>query len=292
VAAPKVNRRSPQSIPCLPAGQGIAIFVAEDNVYVKLVGVGTRRFTIEAKHPAYAASIETDSTAPDFAHCDQSHDPSYPFAPRDLTLYEDADYALVGHSFAHFWRPESVDFRVGGTVTHGLHLVQLFDKAGGRRTEILVLYPSDGYWRAKPLPPPGIADTAYGSSFLIGPIEEEGRPFVRLSQVTFDPKRVEFSLGFAAGVGTLRVMSASPAGTRLAVTLPELSGPAAFAALRSMFVSPEIADTTEIVLNPGRRTIPILAPIAEEATEVTFARSLPSRHNRSAPDLSFGDFMR
>lgn len=163
----------------------------EDNVYVKLVGAGIRRFTIEARHPAYAASIETDSTAPDFAHCNQSHDPSYPFAPKDLTLDEDADYALVGHSFAHFWRPESVDFRVGGTVTRRLHLVQLFRKAGGRRTEILVLHPADGYWRAKPLPPPGIEDTAYGSSFLFGPIEEEGRPFVRLSHVRSETAGVQ-----------------------------------------------------------------------------------------------------
>jgi hypothetical protein len=59
-----------------------------------------------------------------------------------------------------------------------------------------------------------------------------------------------------------------------------------------MFVSPRIADTAEIVLNPGRRTTPILAPIAEDATGVTFARTLPSRHNKIAPDLSFGDFTR
>jgi hypothetical protein len=115
---------------------------------------------------------------------------------------------------------------------------------------------------------------------------------VILSSVDFDPPRLEFALGFKTGVGKLRVTSASPAGTRLEVTLPRSSGSAPFAALRSMFVLPEMADTAEIVLNPGRRVIPILASIDERATEADFVRATPSRHNTSAPDLSFNDFAR
>jgi hypothetical protein len=45
-------------------------------------------------------------------------------------------------------------------------------------------------------------------------------------------------------------------------------------------------------LNPGRRVIPILASIDERATEADFVRATPSRHNTSAPDLSFNDFAR
>ncbi len=262
----------------------------EDNVYVKLIGAAIGHFTITATHPAYAGSIATDRTAPDFANCNQSHDTAIPFAPKDLTLYEDATYALIGHSFASFWRPESVDFRVGRTVTHGLHLVQLVRKTGGRRIKILVLYPADGYWRIKPLPQRGVTDTAYGSSFLIGPIEEEKRPFVRLSSIVFDPKRLEFRLDFATGAGTLRVVRDTPAETRLAVTLPRSHGAVPFAALRSMFVSPQMADTAEIVLNPGHRTLPIAEPFSTAATEAIFARSLPSQHNTSGPDIGFGDF--
>jgi hypothetical protein len=262
----------------------------EDNVYVKLTGAAIEHFTITAMHPAYAGGIATDRTAPDFANCDQSHDPAFPFTPKDLTLYEDADYALVGHSFGSFWRPESVDFRVGNKVTRGLHLVQLIRKTGGRRIEILVLYPADGYWRVKPLPPHGIADTAYGSSFLIGPIEEEKRPFVRLSSILFDPKRLEFRLGFATGAGTLRVVRDTPTETRLSVTLPKSHGTEPFAALRSMFVSAQMADTAEVVLNPGHRTLPIAGPFSTAGTEAIFARSLPSQHNTSAPDIGFGDF--
>src|SRR5581483_8391571 len=111
----------------------------EDNVYFKFEDARIRHFRVEARPPAYA--IAQDIAAPDFSQCDQSHDPSYPSVPKDVLLYEDADWMLVGHTYASFWRPEHVDFRVEGTVTHGLHLVQLIRKIGGRRVEILVLYP-------------------------------------------------------------------------------------------------------------------------------------------------------
>ena len=45
--------------------------------------------------------------------------------------------------------------------------------------EVAVLYPQDGYWRLRPLAPPDLAPTAFGSSFLIGPVEVEGRPIVK-----------------------------------------------------------------------------------------------------------------
>ncbi|HLG89421.1 MAG TPA: hypothetical protein VKZ79_19755 [Alphaproteobacteria bacterium] len=260
----------------------------DDNVYVKFEGAGVRHFGIEARPPVYAVTEDID--APDFANCDQSHDPSYPSVPKDVLLWQDADWMLVGHTYAGFWRPESIDFRVGRTVAHGLHLVQLIRKIGGRRVEILVLYPADGYWRAKPLPADDKPDTAYGSSFLIGPIEDEGRPFVRLSSVAFDPRRLEFHLVFKNGAGSLRIMSATRAATRLEVELPAQTRDAPFAALRSMYVSDEMADTAEIGV--GNHTSPILAPFDTVASDVSFFRSRPSRHNTSAPDLRFFDFGR
>lgn len=264
----------------------------EDNVYVKFEGRGIRRFSIEAIHPVYAASIASDNSAADFAGCTPWHDRLYRFAPKDVTLYEDADYALVGHTFANFWRPESVDVRVGSNVTPGLHLVQLIRKLGERRIEILVVYPSDGYWRAKPLPPAGVPDTAYGSSFLIGPVEEDGRPFVRIQRLAFDPARLEFRLELTSGEGRLRVVQATPIGTKLEVELPPSDGKSPFAALRSMFVSTDKADASEIVIGPRQPVVPILDFKSGEASEALFARSTPSRHNTSAPDLRFGDFER
>lgn len=266
-----------------------------DNVYVKFSGAGIARLTIEALHPAYLATLQKDDNAADFRDCDMSHDVTYPFKPRDVVLYEDKDYRLVGHTFDRFWRPERVAFRVGKKVVTGLHLVQLVRKIEGRRIEILVVYPSDGYWRAKPLPPPPFADTAYGSSFLIGPIEEDGRPFVPMKAIEFVPETLEFRLTFKNGEGTLRVAEASRERTRLAIALPPAMGQTPFAALRSMFVSPLKADTAEaVVASPGfaPATIPLPNFVVAETGDITFARSAPSQHNTSAPDMRFSDFTR
>jgi hypothetical protein len=263
---------------------------------VKFVGAGIRRLTVEAVHPAYIRALRKDHMAADFTNCpDMSQNRSYTFTPKTVTLYEDLDYALVGHTFRQFWRPESVDFHVGAVVTHDLHLVQLIRKIGGHRIEILVVYPSDGYWRAKPLPPPNLAQTGYGSSFLIGPVEEDGRPFVPISSIRFVRSDLSFRLRFKQGKGSLRVMKASAETTRLGISLPPLPGVVVFAALRSMFVSPSVADTAvaQLTLKEGdRRNLPVLDFTGANATSVTFARPAPSRHNTSAPDLRFEAFKR
>ena len=59
-----------------------------------------------------------------------------------------------------------------------------------------MVYPADGYWRVKPLPPPSLTDTAYGSSFLFGPIEEGTRPFVAIRSIAFEPATMTFRLVF------------------------------------------------------------------------------------------------
>jgi hypothetical protein len=267
----------------------------EDNVYVKFLGAGIRHFVIEARLPDYFRKLDHDSTAPDFSRCDMSHDPSYAFEPKQLILYEDRYYRLVGHTFQSFWRQAGAEFHVGKTTTRDLHLVQLIRKVGGRPIEILVVYPSDGYWRVKPLPPPNAAETAFGSSFLVGPIEQAGRPLVAFSSIEFVPAELSFRLTSKQGTGRLRVVETSPGRTRLAIDLPTSGATTPFVALRSMFVSPAVADTAEVKLTTGngRRTkTPILEFTAASARAVTFGRSLPSHHNASAPDLRFSDFTR
>ena len=72
--------------------------------------------------------------------------------------------------------------RVGNRVETGFHLLQLWTRYQERAEEVLVLYPADGYWRARPLPPQNLRWSAYGSSFLIGPVETAGRPFVDIQR--------------------------------------------------------------------------------------------------------------
>lgn len=263
----------------------------EDNVYVKLVGTGITSFRINAEHPPYIAAVTTDSTAPDFTHCDMSQDPSFAFTPRTVVLYEDAEIRLVGHTFETFWRPDVVDFRVGSRNERGLHLVQLLKRRPEGDVEILVVYPADGYWRAKPLPPPALPDSAYGSSFLFGPIAESTRPYVAIRSIAFEPSTLTFRLVFANGArGLLKVAVVTRKTLGLTLALePAIAAGRAFAALRSMFVTPQQADVA-VAAWPQGKTEPILDFTRTTAYSARFGRIAQSRHNLSAPDLVFEEF--
>jgi hypothetical protein len=191
-----------------------------------------------------------------------------------------------------------VDFRVGTKRESGLHLVQLIRRGGPREVEILVLYPADGYWRVKPLPPSTLPDTAYGSSFLFGPIEEEGRPFVAIRAIVFEPERLRFRLDFADGrKGTLVVAAATAAATTLELSVdPPLGAERPFAALRSMYVADQQADVAMVAWPGEPQRSPPTAAVLEftrfVAPSARFGRLVPSAHNLSAPDLVFEGFRR
>jgi hypothetical protein len=264
----------------------------EDNVYVKLQAAGVTSFRISAEHPPYITAIRKDSTAPDFTACDMSRDPRFQFEPRKVILYQDARIRLVGHRFATFWRPDVVDFHVGKRNERGLHLVQLIMRGPRGDIEILVVYPGDGYWRVKPLPPRALRDTAYGSSFLFGPIEEEMRPYVAIRSITFEPATMTFRLSFRNGTsGVVTVTDATPVSTRLALDLdPPVAMDGPFAALRSMFVTPAQADVAVAAWPGEEAATPILEFRRMNAPSARFGRIKPSRHNLSAPDLVFDEF--
>jgi hypothetical protein len=266
-----------------------------DNVYLKLASSVVRRFAIEAVHPAYAGTIVADHTAPDFRHCDMSADPVHRAEPRRVTLFETADLQLVGHTFPSFWRPAAVPVRVGARVETGLHLLQLFTKFRERTEEVLVLYPADGYWRARPLPPEHLSYSAYGSSFLVGPVETVGRPFVDISDIAFDPAARTFRLAFArGGAATLRLDAVDRERIALDVTFDRAITAGPFAALRSMFVTETNADAGEVAwLAPGGKAwvvAPVMAFGHADVQELWVGRRLPSRHNTSAPDMIFRAF--
>jgi hypothetical protein len=274
----------------------------EDNVYVKVAGNGVTAFRLTAEHPPYIASVLIDSTAPDFTDCDMSNDPVFRFEPRTVTLYEDEHTRLVGHAFPTFWRPESVDFRVGTRVERGLHLVQLSRRAlpgpdnKAHDIEILVLYPSDGYWRAKPLPPATLPDSAFGSSFLFGPVAMDGRPYVPIREVSFDPSDNGFSLLFGDGSrGRLTVTETSRERLVLSLSIDRpVAADRPFAALRSMFVTTAQSDIAVATWRPAAEDAPRAASIlsfgAARATAARFGRIEPSAHNLSAPDMVFDRF--
>lgn len=150
----------------------------KDNVTINLTSNEVRRFRIEAAHPAYIGTLRRDSYEADWTGCTASGDPKPgpPRPPKRTTLYEQIDLWVVGLRFSSFWRPATATVRIGERVETGIHLLQVWMIRPMGGEEVLVLYPQDGYWRLRPLAPAGLAPTAFGSSFLIGPVEVEGRP--------------------------------------------------------------------------------------------------------------------
>src|SRR6185295_18408486 len=153
-----------------------------------------------------------------------------------------------GLTFPSFWRPNQVPVRIGDRVETGFHLLQLWTWRNGIADEILVLYPADGYWRARPLPPVNLRWSAYGSSFLIGPVETSGRPLVDISDIAFEPETNTFTLNFLrGGSAILRLEKLDQERIVLDVTLDApIAAERPFAALRSMFVSEGNADVAQI----------------------------------------------
>ena len=268
----------------------------KDNVYLKLQSGEARRFTVEAAHPAYMGTIVKDRWAPDFTHCDMSNDPAFKFEKRRVTIYETEEWQLVGLTFPSFWRPNQVPVRVGNRTETGFHLLQLWTRYQERAEEVLVLYPADGYWRARPLPPENLRWSAYGSSFLVGPVETDGRPFVDIKEVAFDPATRTFTLNFArGGSATLRLDKLDQERIVLDVGLSTpVAAARPFAALRSMFVSEGNADVAQVGWR-GKGTaewmqMPVMYFKSAAAAELWAGRTAPSRHNTSAPDMMFRDF--
>lgn len=267
----------------------------KDNVDLKLISGDVRRFTVEAMHPAYMGTIVVDRYAPDFRNCDMSGDPAHKAEPRRVTLYETNEWQLVGHTFPSYWRPNKVPVRVGERVETGLHLLQLWTRFQERAEEVLVLYPPDGYWRARPLPPAHLRWSAYGSSFLLGPVETAGRPLVDISEVVFDPATRSFRLSFArGGAATLRLAALDQEAITLDATLAVPIAGAPFASLRSMFVTEVNNDVARVGWRSkgaqAWRQEPVMQFKRAEAVELWAGRTIPSRHNLSAPDMVFRDF--
>ena len=268
----------------------------EDNIDLRVSGPGRIAFQIEATHPAYLHPETVDNWAPVWAGCDWGGDDGavHKAEPARLVLYEDERVLVTGVRYGSFWRPDRVPFRVADVERDDLHLIQ-FSLKGHRPSpvEVLVVYPPDGYWRGKPLPPEGRDDTAFGTSFLVGPVEDLRRPVVRLEHITFDPATLRLDLAFAlGGAGSVSVVDVDGARLLLDVAL-DLPEPAIeIAALRSMFVRTDMADGAEVRWRgaSGVGGGPVLDVRGRAVDEIVLMRSEPSIHNTSAPDVRVGSF--
>ena len=269
----------------------------KDNITLNFTSPEVRKFRIEAAHPAYIGALREDRFQPDFTACPQdlSKETTEVRPPKRVTFYEDVETWLTGYTFANFWRPHDIPFRVGDRIEKGLHVVQLWVRRNERAEEVLVIYPGDGYWRIRPLPPQHLGWSAYGSSFLVGPVQTEGRPIVRISEVSFDPATMTFRLAFAAGGGaTIKIDKLDGERIALEIDLDRAVTGQPFAALRSMYVTETNNDVALLALREmdarGWREEPVMAFKGARAAELWAGRLVLSRHNTSAPDHFFSRF--
>ena len=290
----------------------------EDNVYIKLQSPDVTKFTFDAVQPVYASKVRFNRRAPDFTNCtfgplmdakkvkDQANNPvavaapPAPFKPASQVLYEDADIIINGIRYPDFWRKTPVPLSINGKPQENWHLLQVFTKRSkldGKPFEYLVLYPQDGYWRSRMMPVKGRGENVYGASFLIGPVDEIERPFVEISSINIDPKARRFDLVFAkGGKGRLEFGEPTPISLSVNVELERsantLNQP--FAAVRSMFVSENNADSARLMVRatPSSDWKGDLLSVVKEhlAAEVKIDRVVPSKHNTLSPDFVFKNF--
>ncbi len=268
----------------------------KDNVAINFASPEVRSFRIEAVHPAYMGTLRQDRWEPDWTACeDISEATSTKPHPTMQTLYEDDRIKIMGLSFSEFWRPSETTVTIGGKVTRDIHLMQLLKKHNGKDEEVIAMYPGDGYWRIKPLPPQHLGWTAYGSSFIVGPVEFDQRPVANLKDVAFDPKAMAFTLTLAkGGKAHVAVVDLNEERMTLDVSFDGTIAGTPFATLRSMYVTEFNADVARIAVREEKarswREEMIMDFRDATATDAWMGRLVPSRHNTSAPDMMFNHF--
>lgn len=270
----------------------------KDNITLNVASREVRAFRIEAAHPAYIGTIQRDSFEADWTGCTATDDPKAgpPAPPQRTTLYEDIEMWVIGLRFSTpYWRPTTTTVRIGDRVEKGIHLLQVWTIRPMGGEEVLVLYPQDGYWRARPKAPPGMAPTAFGSSFLIGPVVVEGRPIVKLREVAFDPKARAFMLAFEQGGSAVVKLGPVDANRHLLdVTFDKPIAGTPFAAIRSMYVTEFNNDVARVAVRDigakGWREESVMTFKAARATDLWAGRVAPSRHNTSSPDMVLNGF--
>ena len=294
---PPTKGIDPNELAVNVANKSTPVLCAEkDNVELTFSSPLVRQFRIQAVHPAYIGTINIDRYAPDFTSCDMSQDPVFKSDARRITFWETPEFWLTGYTYPSFWRPANTVVRVGNREEKGLHMVQLWMKYRERAEEVLVFYPPDGYWRARPLPFADMRWTAYGSSFLVGPVETQQRPIVDLKSIDFDPDKMTFTLAFArGGSATIKLDTIDQERMILDVAI---SGDAPknypFASMRSMYATEFNSDVARVAWREkgvdAWGEAPVLGYKGGPLTEIWAGRVIPSLHNKSAPDMVFGRF--
>ncbi len=277
----------------------------KDNIQIDFASPTVKSFRVQAVHPAYIGTIGVDRYLPDFTACDMSSDPVVATSVKKTvrrTIYETPDFQLVAYTYPTFWRPANTPVRIIDPENKidqtfkEIHLMQVWTLHRERAEEVLVVYPPDGYWRARPLPFADMRWTAYGSSFLVGPVEMQERPIVDIKLITYNAKDKTFTLDFArGGSAKLSIQALDQEHMAIDVALEgAIPRNLPFASLRSMYITETNNDAARVAWKPRGANRWGEAHVMDfktaEATEMWVGRTVASKHNTSAPDMVLGRF--
>ena len=272
------------------------ICAEKDNIQIDFASPAVRSFRVQAVHPVYIGSIGVDRYAPDFSSCSFETNKYFGEDGERVTLYETPALQLVAYRLPHFWRAARTPIRIGTKTYEGFDAAQLWVRPRERAEEVIVFYPPDGYWRIRPLPFADMRWTAYGSSFLIGPVEVQERPIVDLAAITFDPAAKSFTLDFRRG-GSAKIALQALDQDHISLDVSfdgALPKDLPFATMRSMFATETNSDVARAAWLPkgadSWREGSIMDFRKADVTEFWAGRRVPSRHNTSAPDMDFSLF--
>ncbi len=273
----------------------------EDNVSLHLQAPASRAPARRGAAAPYLDRVDRDVTTPDFSGCNfdggaHPTDPAYRFREAPWSC---CTTARDGASSGSRCRPSGARSGCRCASASARCAASICCRCSRRPAtpsprEVLVLYPADGYWRIKPVPAPRFGDGVYGSSFLLGPVVDDGRPVVNIASIRIETRPLVLRLRFAdGGQARVAVVEASRARERWTCRCASVASRDTVRHLRSMHVAPDNADASEIRWRQDANAALQVQPLETVAAHRGDRRALrPQRPSRgtSAPDLRYRDF--
>ena len=263
-----------------------------DNVTYAFYGPAAS-FTVTATHPIYPVTDYTSGA--DFSGCGPSTpDPVYPASlPRlgpEKILDNGINYMLITRGDS-FWRPQGMTVRVNGTNGgNDIHFLEIGEKIpdANEWPVVFVLY-SDGNVRLVPFHTKSGSDPKFGTSVIIGPANEDARPYCDIDTVNYITATKTLNVTYRqGGSASIKIEKITRSSATLKVTV-NYPASAPFCTVRSMYVTENNCDCARIkwkTSDGATRDSGVMA-LTEDAAgkEWFFYRATPSIHNQSAPDI-------
>ncbi len=277
-------------------GSVTTLCAEEDNISIGLSLPGPYQigsFTIEATHPTYAWTV--DHGDPDFSNCTPSGEPVYDFTAIRREVVTTPNASIVAVTKAKFWQPQGMTV-IGDITATDVHYIAMHRQMyPGHSPEVLVVY-ADGYVRLKPFAPIGLSDTLFGTSVVVGPIEQTTRPFAMIDTLEYVPASDSLAITYANGQSVvLSILELTRDVFRLNVDASglDLAEDQRFVDLRSMCVTEGNADADHISaidVDGVLSTDTALAYAGGYGSDFFLFRQSLSIHNTSAPDIRVSNF--